>query len=166
MKKIVLSLLAIILINISYSQVVTNNTNTVANYVQNVLLGGGVTVSNITFNGGPSNVANPQFGEFTDATSSVGLSSGVILGTGDVTLASQPNIGTGTSLGGTGNSGSDPDLTAISTAGTFDEGIIEFDFIPIGDTLTFNYVLLKMWPFIMTSDQEKTDYPIHKDKQL
>ncbi|PJB13761.1 MAG: hypothetical protein CO118_12140 [Flavobacteriales bacterium CG_4_9_14_3_um_filter_32_8] len=140
MKKIVLSLLATIVINTSYSQVVTSNTNTVANYVQNVLLGGGVTVSNITFNGGPSNVANPQFGEFTDATSSVGLSSGVILGTGDITLASQPNIGTGSSLGGTGNSGSDPDLTPISTAGTFDEGIIEFDFIPVGDTLTFNYV--------------------------
>ncbi|GAB4251585.1 MAG: hypothetical protein Kow0079_05650 [Vicingaceae bacterium] len=122
-------------------QVSTNNSNTVAWYIQNVLLGSNVSVSNITVNGAPANVVNPQVGEFTDPTSSIGLPNGMIIGTGDVTLASQPNIGGGSSLGGTGLSGSDPDLSAIvSPNGIYDELIIEFDFVPIGDTIMFNYI--------------------------
>ena len=127
MKKTTLFLLAITLFKFSQSQVAVNNTNTVASYVQNVLLGPGVTVSNITFNSAPANVSNPQVGEFTDITSSVGLSNGMILGSGDVNMAAQPNIGGGSNLGGTGGSGSDPDLIAIvSPTGIFDEGILEF----------------------------------------
>ncbi len=141
MKRIFIILLALLSIQVGKAQVAVNNTNTVASYVQNVLLGGGVTVSNITFNGAPANVANAQVGEFTDLTSSIGLPSGMILGSGDVTMAQQPNTGGGSSLGGTGNSGSDPDLSAINAPSSiFDEAVLEFDFIPTGDTLRFNYV--------------------------
>jgi gliding motility-associated-like protein len=141
MKKFTIVLFLVCLMDIGYSQVVTNNTNTVANYVQNILLGGGVSVSNITVNGAPANVPNAQIGEFTDATSSIGLPNGMILGSGDVSLAAQPNIGGGSSLGGTGSSGTDPDLSAINApSAIFDEIILEFDFIPVGDTLRFNYV--------------------------
>ncbi len=123
------------------AQVAVNNTNTVASYVQNVLLGGGITVSNITFNGAPASVVNTQVGEFTDPTSSIGLPAGMILGSGNVMLAQQPNTGGSSSLGGTGTSGTDPDLLAINApSNIFDEAVLEFDFIPTGDTLRFNYV--------------------------
>jgi gliding motility-associated-like protein len=140
-KRIIFIIILTSLIFTAKAQVTVNNTNTVASYVQNVLLGPGVTVSNITFNGAPATVQNSQVGEFTDLTSSVGLSNGMILGSGDVNMAAQPNTGGGSNLGGTGNSGFDPDLTAIvSPTGIFDEAILEFDFVPNGDTLSFNYI--------------------------
>ena len=143
MKKIVLLLLAIIIINSGYSQLVTSNTNTAAYYVQNVLLGLGVTVSNITFNGGTSNVSYPQIGEFNATATNpyLGLATGVILASGDVNVAMGPNNSGSSSLGG-GNLGfGDPDLnTIIGPAGANDAAILEFDFIPTGDTVVFKYV--------------------------
>ncbi len=141
MKKVLFSLLLICFSTpYSFSQLNVTNNNTVDWYVQNVLLGAGVTVSNITYNAGPANIVNPQVGEFTDPIANVGLTNGMIIGSGDVTMAMQPNTGGGSTLGGTGASGSDPDLAAISTNSIFDECVIEFDFIPIGDTISFNYV--------------------------
>jgi len=153
MKRIFFLVQLFLVCALSNAQVVTDNTNTVEYYVQNVLLGGGVTVSNITYNGNPASVVDAQVGEFTDASSSVGLSNGIILGTGDVDLAAQPNTGTGSTLGGTGNSSQDPDLTAISTETLFNQCIVEFDFIPIGDTLSFNYVFAsEEYPEYVCSD--------------
>jgi gliding motility-associated-like protein len=122
------------------AQVVTDNSNTVEYYIQNVLLGSGVSVSNITINGNPANVNEPMVGEFTDASSSIGLPNGLILGSGDIDLASQNNTSGSSSLGGGGNSGQDPDLSVIATNTLYDQTIVEFDFIPLGDTLSFNYV--------------------------
>ena len=51
MKKII-SLFSIILLSLSFqAQVVTDNSNTVEYYVQNVLLGGGVIASNHSYEG-------------------------------------------------------------------------------------------------------------------
>jgi hypothetical protein len=94
----------------------------------------------IQFNGGNANIVNEQVGEFTDATSSIGLPSGLILGSGDVSMASQPNSGTGSNLGGTGNSGNDVDLASITPNSIYDEAVIEFDFVPVGDSISFSYV--------------------------
>tara|TARA_B100001758_G_scaffold245006_1_gene257271 strand:- start:2014 stop:3753 length:1740 start_codon:yes stop_codon:yes gene_type:complete len=126
----------------SYTQVlITNNSMTVAQYVQTVLIGNGVSVSNIQFNGGSANVNNEQIGSFLDNNSAAtGLSSGLILGSGDVQLAGQNNSSGGASLGGSGNMGSDSDLQSITVNQIYDECVIEFDFIPEGDTIAFNYV--------------------------
>ena len=141
MKKLLLFIAIASIASLSNAQVVVTNTGTVASYVQNVLLGPGITVSNITFNGAPGTTVNAQVGEFTDVTSSVGLPAGMILGSGDVNMAAQPNTGGGSTLGGTGNAGSDPDLSAINApSGIFDEAILEFDFVPTGDTLSFSYI--------------------------
>ena len=67
------------------------------------------------------------------------LAEGMIFRIRDITIASQANISGGSSLGGTGNSGVDQ-ITSISTVGIFDECIVEFDFIPDGDSINFNYV--------------------------
>ena len=131
----------------SFAQVTVNNNQTVAWYVQNVLLGANVTVSNITYNGAAANATNPavtSVGEFTDPTSSIGLPNGMIMATGDATLASQPNLGGGSGLGNTlpETSGNDPDLNSIlgSTTAQFNKCVVEFDFVPLGDTLSFSYV--------------------------
>ncbi len=122
------------------AQLVVTNTQTPAQLVQNVLLGGGVTASNFTFNGLPANTVHPQAGEFDGTSSNVGLAAGMIMGSGDVTFAIGPNnIGSGSAGGG--NFGfNDPDLDQLSGVPTHDAAILEFDFIPTGDSLKFNYV--------------------------
>ena len=124
------------------SQVNTDNTQTVEWYVQNVLVGAGVAITNVQYNGGSAAVAMPQVGQFDNLPSGadVGLAEGMILGSGDITLASQPNTSGGSALGGTGNSGSDADLQSITLNQIYDECIVEFDFVPDGDSINFNYV--------------------------
>lgn len=125
---------------VSYSQVTVTNNLTVQQYVENVLLGSGVTVSNIQFNGVPANTVQESVGQFDDPASSIGLGGGFIMGSGNVQLAVGPNDQTGSTLGGTGALGVDTDLQAITANQIYDECVIEFDFVPSGDTISFRYV--------------------------
>jgi len=111
-----------------------NPNQTAQQLVQNVLIGGGVTVSNITFTGNPA-----ALGGFTGgATTNLGLNSGIILATGNATDAAGPNSSGSTST--SFNLGSDPQLAALITQSVNDAAAIEFDFVPVGDTLRFKYV--------------------------
>jgi gliding motility-associated-like protein len=117
----------------SYAQLTVNNTQTPTQLVQDVLLGNGITVSNISYTG-----ASAARGFFNGATSNIGLASGVILTTGDIINAPGPNSSGGE---GTDNSGfGDPDLDQISGVFTFDACVLEFDFVPLADSVTFRYV--------------------------
>ncbi len=121
----------------NYAQLVVNTGNTAAWYVQNVLLGGGVSVSNITFSAPDPN----QIGEFNSTNANVGINTGVILATGDVNVAVGPNNSGSSTLGGGGfTTSSDPDLSSIAGVTIYDAAILEFDFVPQGDTVRFNYV--------------------------
>jgi gliding motility-associated-like protein len=141
MKKITLGLIAILgLSNLGISQVVIDNSNTVEWYVQNVLLGSGVSVANITFNGAPANLVENKVGQFTDLTSTIGLPSGLAMGTGNIALAGDANTSGGQSSGGDSNVNTDLDLNPIVAPNNiYDKCVIEFDFKPTGDTLSFNY---------------------------
>ena len=143
MKKIALLILSsLFILGINAQVTVDNTSQSVEQWVQNVLAGPGVVISNVTFNGSAAAAAipNEQIGSFTDGSSDVGLSNGIILGSGDVTMATQLNTGGGSNLGGSGNQGVDLDLAAITTSDIWDECVIEFDFVPQGDTISFNYV--------------------------
>jgi len=126
---------------VMFGQVAVDNTTmTVEQYLQNVLLGGGVTISNVQFNGGSAAVINEQVGSFTDVNSDLGLASGFAMGSGDISMAAQLNTGGGSALGGPGTMGVDTDLASITPNQIWDECVIEFDFVPEGDTISFNYV--------------------------
>lgn len=118
-------------------------TATVQDLVQNVLLGGGVTVSNITFNGLPAGASNIQIGSFDGTACNVGLGQGLLLCTGDITVALGPNDNPGYTWPdvGVGSMG-DPDLDQLLVGGvtTHDAAVLEFDFVPQGDEISFNYV--------------------------
>ncbi len=124
------------------AQIVIDNSLTVADYVQNVLIGQGVAVSNITFNGQPGDQVNIQIGSFDGTDCNVGISSGLVLGSGDVSFVEGPNNSGGFTGDSPGNfDTSDPDLTALIPGYTVNDwAILEFDFVPNGDTLSFNYV--------------------------
>ena len=119
---------------------ITTGTLTPAQYVQNVLLGGGVTASNITYTGLPEMIATFS----ATSSGSLGISKGVYLTCGS----------NGTIPGELGPNGpssgfqsidqqqpGDAALDAVSGVSTFDASILEFDFIPYADTVRFKYVL-------------------------
>ncbi len=116
-------------------QLIINKNISVPNLVKNVLIGNGVSVSNITYSGNPN-----AFGKFTNGSlTTINLNSGLIMSTGDVDDAPGPN--SSSSISTTNNTGSDPQLQALIPGFTVnDAAVIEFDFVPIGDTLRFKYV--------------------------
>lgn len=140
-KKIVLSgLMATILVPLSTQAQISITDNQTAVQLATNLVGAGVAVSNATLNcPGLSN------GIFTVTSSNLGLDQGIILTSGraKTTVTDVGANGTGTSGTpslSTGN-GSDPDLLIFtSPQSSNDKCILEFDFVPTGDSIKFNYV--------------------------
>jgi gliding motility-associated-like protein len=127
-------------------QNMTTSTNlTVTQYVQDVLLGSNVSVSNITYNGASANTVSAQVGGFECPDCNLGILSGFTMTSGDVAGIVGPNNNTGyNGAGGFPTGSEDPDLLDLVQANggssTQQWAIIEFDFVPLGDTLSFKYV--------------------------
>ena len=97
--------------------------------ITNVLFGGCVNISNLTYSGSPV-----QIGYFVDHSGTLGIDSGIVLTTGRIDSIPGLNpayYNWGTSLNGSG----DPLLTSLSGNNTYDAAIIEFDFSPQSDSL-------------------------------
>ncbi len=118
------------------AQVDIDMTMTVEELVQNVLLGNGVSVSNITFNGAPANQINVQIAKFSGTSDVISFPEGLVLATSNVDEV--VFNGWGGNANGVSN---DPDLAILSGEANMNDGaILEFDFIPNGDSLEFRYV--------------------------
>lgn len=118
----------------AWSQLVVNAGVPAATVVQDILVGEGVVITNITFSGDAD-----QIGTFDAANSNILVPDGMIMATGTASVAIGPNnIGSQTTGGGNFQVG-DPDLQAISTVAMNDAAILEFDFVPNGDSISFNY---------------------------
>jgi gliding motility-associated-like protein len=132
------------IINQGYAQLTVGTTMTAQQLVQNILVGTGVTVSNVTYSGDAEAIGNFTTGT---APTNLGISSGIIMSTGIVdgngSFLGQPSIGSAASnqVSTNNGTGSDPDLAAlIPGCSIFDAAVLEFDFIPLSDTIKFNYV--------------------------
>ena len=102
------------------------------NTLADTILGSGITISSVSYTG-----AATQSGTFTGG-GSLGLDAGIILTSGDATLA--PNNDSDGATGNTGT-GSDADLSAaIGGTPTNDKAVLEFDFESDGGDLFFSYV--------------------------
>ncbi len=102
----------------------------------NDILGSGVTVvPGTTSYVGAANAAG-FFGN--GVASGIGIESGIILTSGDASLAQGANDSDNTT-GANGVPG-DTDLSAITGASTYDASALEFDFSSTGGDLFFNYV--------------------------
>ena len=131
----------------NHAQITISNTNpynSSNHLINNVLLGGGVSANNVTYQGDPI-----QVGFINAINSNLGIDSGIVLSTGDI-IDLDPNFfGFGNIPSSTN---SDPDLLNVANSvpplinqpfnvtGIFDVATLEFDFIPNSDTLSFNYV--------------------------
>jgi gliding motility-associated-like protein len=140
-------LVAVLIGLVSYSsskaQLTTSLAYTPQQLVQNVLLGQGIQAFNITYTG----YAN-AIGKFYSVNTGLGIDSGVVMTTGSV-IANDPNgfgnlgpMGPNSSASdGVGNNlPGDPDLDVIGNTNTNDAAVLEFDFIPLSDSVKFRYV--------------------------
>ncbi len=121
---------------VASAQLTVNNAVNAVDGVQTVLLGDGVTVSNITFSG-----ANEQIGSFAcTGACNINISTGLIMATGNVDQA--PGNGTGNSSQGpaSGFGAGDADLAELSGMTLNDAAILQFDFEATGSNVSFNFV--------------------------
>ncbi len=138
MNRIIL-LLLIVLPLFSFGQLVTSTAQAPGGLVQNVLLGSGVTVSNISYNGTPTSI-----GSFNGTNTNLGIDEGIVITTG--TVLNQGNEGphgpNDVPDGGQDNPspGFAPLSALIGGTQTFDAAVLEFDFVPYSDSVKFNYV--------------------------
>ncbi|MEI6817021.1 MAG: choice-of-anchor L domain-containing protein [Bacteroidota bacterium] len=114
------------------AQLTTSTTLTPTQLVQTILLGSGVQAFNITYTG-----VDTAIGSFNGAASNIGLAGGVTLSSGPVINSHGPQV---CSPGVTFGTAGDVDLNSLTTGTTQDAAILEFDFVPIGDTVKFRYV--------------------------
>lgn len=98
-----------------------------------IIAGPGVTVFNASYVGMP--IAS---GSFSSTGTVLGLNSGIVLTTGEAVQSIGPNNDDASSTAF--NSIGDSDLESLTGIQTFDAAVLEFDFIPQSDTLTFRYV--------------------------
>ncbi len=152
MKKIIFFLLALVASANSFAQMtsVVNNSN--ASSLAQMMAGVGVTVSNAGFFGQcDSTVAAGKF--YATPNTVFGLDSGIVLSSGIVTttgLSYGVNIPLASSPGTCGaplfatnvtNGNSDPDLFILGNGPAIQDAcVLEFDFVPLGDTVKFQYV--------------------------
>jgi gliding motility-associated-like protein len=118
----------------SFAQLQISQTGTVAQWVQNVLVGQGVSVSNITYTGSSQSVGLFSTG---NNTGNLGLLNGIVLSTGKVTdMPGNATINASTNT----NGNSDAQLAGLITQTIYDAAVLEFDFVPMADTIKFNFV--------------------------
>ena len=107
------------------------NTNAEREAAVQSLVGEGIQILNVTVDCGVDG-----FGTYSNTGSNLGFEQGIILTSGEIALAipGSPSI-----TGGDGNGG-DPQLSALAGFDTYDKCIVEFDLIPAGDNVDFQYV--------------------------
>jgi len=132
-EKLLFIFILLTLYSTAFSQLtVTPNSN--ANNLAQQIVGTGVQISNMTLNCG-----NQASGIFNYSGVDLGLSNGILLTTGIAAQATTP-FGNSFMDNVNGNNFADPDLIAISSTAKYDVCILQFDFIPICDTMKFGYV--------------------------
>ncbi len=125
-----------------FAQLITNGTLTPTQYVQNVLLGAGVTASNISFTGNAQAISSFTFAP----PGSLGFGSGLLMSTGKAVTGTMGPQGPNSSFSEITTPFSLPgDAALAAIAGEqpsdlYDAVVLEFDFIPQSDSVKFNYV--------------------------
>ncbi|WP_051951267.1 T9SS type B sorting domain-containing protein [Flavobacterium sp. ASV13] len=143
MKKLLLVIVFIFVSNFVRAQLIIDNTSfTPQQLAQNVLLGQGINISNIKFNGSSSNAISDQIALFDNgSTTNIGINKGIILGTGNTIIAKGPNDRSLATLPTSNSFEGDADLSILTNNQPIrNVAVLEFDFVPIGNKLTFNFV--------------------------
>ena len=145
MTKYFLTLLSVLLIHIQSvnAQVISiDESNTPTQLIEDILLQSScASVRNVTVSGGNFTSGELSYGSFDANGSNFPFQNGIILSTGKINNAPGPNSSL---LEDGGNMGWDGDIdlqNALGLSNSFNATILEFDFIPLGNQISFDYIL-------------------------
>ncbi len=126
----------------SQAQIQVTNTQTPADLINNVLIGSGVTATNITVNGSAAlaTTVQPSATYFNQNGTLFPITDGVLLSSGNGNVAVGPNTATGESNSTGTLTVTDADMNAIAAATVTNGIVVEFDFVATGNYLEFNYI--------------------------
>lgn len=97
-------------------------------------------VFNVSVSGGNFASGEKSYGYFDGTGTTFPFQNGIILSTGKINNAPGPNGYLSDDGGGMGWNG-DPDLNdALGLSNTFNATVLEFDFIPLGNRISFDYI--------------------------
>ena len=97
----------------------------------------GANVLNVSVSGGNFASGEKSFGYFDATGTSFPFQNGIVLSTGKIVNAQGPNTSLSDDGGNMGWNG-DPDLNqALGLSNTFNATVLEFDFIPLGNRISF-----------------------------
>ena len=136
------NLLIVLIYGTTFGQYIsTDETQTPLHLIENVLINSGcASVSNVSVSGGNFASGEKSYGYFNANGSTFPFADGIILSTGKIINAQGPNDFISDDGGGMGWIG-DSDLDqALGLNNTFNATILEFDFIPIGTQISFDYI--------------------------
>jgi hypothetical protein len=137
--------------SISVAEENTYNGYSVDQLVKNVLVTGCLQANNIRFgyynrsNGNWTNHSwsntpgDRMLGYFNNGSSNFPIEEGLLLSTGKISSAMGPN-NSGSKSDQMVSAASDPDLASITGRTMYDAAVLEFDFVPAGNTVEFKYV--------------------------
>ncbi|MFK7001607.1 choice-of-anchor L domain-containing protein [Flavobacterium oreochromis] len=140
MKNYLLKTILFFIISTTYSQYINVNDQYTANELVTIFLGGATcgSVSNVSINGG-NNFGTSSIGYFDRNNTSFPLQNGIILSTGKVINAIGPNTGN-VSDGSTSWQGDNDLMQALGINNTFNASVLEFDYIPFTNKISFDYI--------------------------
>lgn len=142
LKLLLFLLFALSLSNRAFSQYISVDQGfTAQQLVENVLINSTcASVSNVTVTGGNFVDGSKSWGFFSGNGSSFPFQNGIILATGKISNAPGPNTYLSDDGGNMGWDG-DQDLNqALNLSNTFNATILEFDFIPLGNKISFDFI--------------------------
>jgi uncharacterized repeat protein (TIGR01451 family) len=131
---------------IGFGQPITVNNTSVVDLINNQFsgfTGAGISVFNVKVNGSlvDSSFSVGNIAGFSNSNNSFPLNSGFLLTTGNAVGAVGPNNSTSFSNNNPAtNMVTDPHLTSLANGNITNGVVLEFDFIAVGDSISFNYL--------------------------
>ena len=121
--------------------IAVDETLTAQQLVEDILINSScASVSNISVSGGSFASGEKSWGFFSGNSSTFPFQNGIILATGKISNAPGPNTYLSDDGGNMGWDG-DQDLNqALNLSNTFNATVLEFDFIPLGNTISFDFI--------------------------
>lgn len=147
---------------ISYSNIAQNiivdENYTPQQLVENILINSGcASITNVVVSGGNYPTGEKTYGYFNNNGSSFPINEGIILSTGKINNALGPN----NSLledGGDISWQGDSDLnTALNLSNSINATVLEFDFVPLGSQISFDF-LLSSEQYLTNPSQNQCNY--------
>ena len=125
----------------SAQYITTDETRTAVELIEDVLINSGcANISNVSASGGFFASGEKSWGYFNAAGTSFPFEEGIVLSTGKIVNTQGPNSFISDDGGGMGWTGDNDLNQALGLNNTFNATVLEFDFIPLGNQISFDYI--------------------------